>query len=183
MVRNLFLEDLLGSSATKRILAELEAAPGAAAGVYGRDANARVEPFVRSAQLLEVSASLRDEVHRLFAGLQEKLAAHFAVTLSGFEEPKFLRYGPGDFFVAHQDGNTPVIRDDSRHRRVSAVVFLNSDYEGGALVLHGAYPNLTERHVVPAAPGSLVAFPSETTHEVTPVASGQRYTIVSWYRQ
>ena len=177
------MTDLLDAQATARILGELESAPGAAAGVYGRATDARVERSVRSAQLLEVSAALRAEVHGLFAGLRETLAGHFAVTLTSFEEPKFLRYGPGDFFVAHQDGNTPVIRDDSRHRRVSAVVFLNSDYEGGALVLHGAYPNLAERHVVPAAPGSLVAFPSETTHEVTPVASGQRYTIVSWYRQ
>ena len=32
------------------------------------------------------------------------------------------------------------------------------------------------------APGTLVAFRAETTHEVTPVTRGERYAIVSWYR-
>ncbi|MER9409217.1 2OG-Fe(II) oxygenase [Mesorhizobium sp. M0589] len=35
---------------------------------------------------------------------------------------------------------------------------------------------------MPALPGSLVAFRSETTHEVTPVTCNERFTIVSWYR-
>jgi predicted 2-oxoglutarate/Fe(II)-dependent dioxygenase YbiX len=35
---------------------------------------------------------------------------------------------------------------------------------------------------MPALPGSLVAFRSETTHEVIPVTHGERFTVVSWYR-
>jgi SM-20-related protein len=33
-----------------------------------------------------------------------------------------------------------------------------------------------------AAPGTLVAFPSETTHEVLPITDGERLSVVSWYR-
>jgi predicted 2-oxoglutarate/Fe(II)-dependent dioxygenase YbiX len=33
-----------------------------------------------------------------------------------------------------------------------------------------------------AAPGSLVAFRAETTHEVTTVTHGVRYTIATWFR-
>ena len=33
-----------------------------------------------------------------------------------------------------------------------------------------------------AAPGSLVTFRAETTHEVTPVTHGVRYTIATWFR-
>jgi predicted 2-oxoglutarate/Fe(II)-dependent dioxygenase YbiX len=50
------------------------------------------------------------------------------------------------------------------------------------LTLHGSYPDYNVRHPVIGEPGTLVAFRSETTHEVTPVTHGQRYTIVSWYR-
>jgi SM-20-related protein len=35
---------------------------------------------------------------------------------------------------------------------------------------------------VSGKPGILVAFRSETTHEVTPVTHGERLSIVSWYR-
>ena len=31
-------------------------------------------------------------------------------------------------------------------------------------------------------PGSLVTFRSETTHEVTPVTHGVRYTFATWFR-
>jgi SM-20-related protein len=94
-----------------------------------------------------------------------------------------LRYGPGDYFVAHQDGNTGLVFDDSRHRRVSVSVFLNQDsYSGGALVFHGRYPDFDVRHAARASSGEAVFFRSEMTHEVLPVISGERFAIVSWYR-
>jgi predicted 2-oxoglutarate/Fe(II)-dependent dioxygenase YbiX len=64
------------------------------------------------------------------------------------------------------------------------VLFLNdrSTYGGGELTFHGEYPNWTERHVAPASAGTLVAFRSEMTHEVTPLTYGDRYTAVTWYR-
>ena len=55
-------------------------------------------------------------------------------------------------------------------------------YGGGTLLIHGRFPDIAARTLVPAAPGTLVAFRSETTHEVTPVTHGERYSIVSWYR-
>ena len=88
------------------------------------------------------------------------------------------------YFVAHQDGNTPLLHDDTRFRRISVVLFLSEpeSYGGGALLFHGRYPDFDTRHEVAAAPGTLVAFRSETTHEVTPVTRGERFTIVSWWR-
>jgi SM-20-related protein len=185
------IEAFLDDDVRQRVLAEMRDAPATAAGVYGRTTAAQVDSRVRRVRLVEVSAELIALVRQRLGDLKELLAARFAVALSGFEEPQFLHYEPGDFFVAHQDGNTPIIRDDSLHRRVSVVIFLNGHdaeerpgtYGGGELVLHGAYPRGDERQIVPAAPGSLVAFRSETTHEVTPVTHGERYTIVSWYRQ
>ncbi|WP_246680902.1 2OG-Fe(II) oxygenase [Mesorhizobium sp. B3-1-9] len=101
-----------------------------------------------------------------------------------------LHYQEGDFFVPHQDGNTPIIRDESRFRKISMVIFLNGqsdepspeDYSGGSLVLHGPYSGPELRVAMLALPGSVVAFRSETTHEVTPVTRNERFTIVSWYR-
>ena len=101
---------------------------------------------------------------------------------------QFLRYETGGFFVAHQDGNTPLTRDRTRDRRISIVIFLNAQtpenlpggYTGGELVFHVPYPHLNMRHAVVGAAGSLLAFRSETTHEVTMVTGGERYTIATW---
>jgi len=85
----------------------------------------------------------------------------------------------------HQDGNTPLIRDDSRHRRVSAIVFLSEagrDYGGGELVFQTGYEQRYARTLAPSQRGSLLAFRSELSHEVTPVTHGERYTVVTWFR-
>jgi SM-20-related protein len=110
--------------------------------------------------------------------------------LDGVEEPQFLRYGPGDYFVAHQDGNTPLVYDESRFRKVSVVIFLSAQSEyptpetfcGGALVLHGSVGQGEPPVTLAPAPGTLVAFPAETTHEVLPITHGERLSVVSWYR-
>jgi predicted 2-oxoglutarate/Fe(II)-dependent dioxygenase YbiX len=122
--------------------------------------------------------------------LQPRIEAHFGRSLAGFEEPQFLRYGPGDYFVAHQDGNTPLVHDESRFRRVSAVIFLSARSEqpmpgtfcGGSLVLHAPVGHAGPPLTLAPAPGTLVAFPAETTHEVLPITHGERLSIVSWYR-
>jgi predicted 2-oxoglutarate/Fe(II)-dependent dioxygenase YbiX len=70
------------------------------------------------------------------------------------------------------------------------VVFLSAQseerspdtYGGGSFVFHGPYSGPSLRVPIAPAPGTLVAFRAETTHEVTPVTHGERFTIVSWYR-
>jgi len=175
----------------EEILAELRAIPGTAATVLSQDKAGRVQPNVRKTTRLAVSPETRDRVKEWLMGAREVLEARFGVALGDCEDPQFLRYEEGDFFVPHQDGNTPLVYDASRFRRVSTVIFLNqrSDeprvgaYGGGPLVLHGDYRTDPDRRVqAPADPGTLVAFRSETTHEVTPVTHGVRYTIACFFR-
>jgi predicted 2-oxoglutarate/Fe(II)-dependent dioxygenase YbiX len=179
----LVIDDFFDAATCQRIVAELRAANAEAATVYGTSAGGAVQPRVRSVRRVDVSPELHELVSRRFLERKPEIARHFAVNLDACEPPQFLRYEPGDFFVAHQDGNTPLVRDETRLRRVSIVVFLNAGYEGGVLTLHGSYPDYNVRHPIVANPGALVAFRSETTHEVTPVTEGERFTIVSWYRQ
>lgn len=173
------------------LLAELRAVPGAAATVLSEDMAGQVQQNVRKTTRLPVSPETRDRVKEWLMDARDVLAARFGVALGDCEDPQFLRYEEGDFFVPHQDGNTPLVHDASRFRRVSTVIFLNprSDepcegaYGGGPLVLHGDYRTDPGRRVeAPADPGTLVAFRSETTHEVTPVTHGVRYTIACFFR-
>jgi predicted 2-oxoglutarate/Fe(II)-dependent dioxygenase YbiX len=176
------LDEFFDAATCDTIVAELRAANAEAATVYGSSAGAAVQPRVRSVRRVDVSSELHELVSGRLLDHMPEMGQHFGVALDSCEPPQFLRYEPGDFFVAHQDGNTPLLRDDSQSRRVSIVAFLNTDYDGGVLTLHGSYPDYNVRHPVIVDPGTLVAFRSETTHEVTPVTRGQRYTIVSWYR-
>ena len=187
MIDVLQIDGLLDEGDCAAMRAQLRTAAGAAAGLLGAEAP---RPLVRRATRLKMPPALSARVTALLMAQKEKLERHFAVHLGTCEEPQFLRYEMGDFFVPHQDGNTPLIHDDSRFRKVSAVIFLSASshvplqetYGGGELVLHGPYGGPALRVPVDAQPGTLVAFRAETTHEVTPVTHGERFTIVSWYR-
>ncbi len=190
MIDVLIIPNLLDTDVCARILSEMLAGQGRPAVVYGRETGGSVDNSVRRVERVTVSSETRRFVTDALMAKQSDIGRHFGIELDEPEEPQFLRYRPGDFFVAHQDGNTPMIYDDTRFRKISVVIFLNrhSDepmmgaYNGGSLVLHGAYPNYDYRQSVANATGALAAFRSETTHEVLPVENGERFTIVSWYR-
>ena len=160
-----------------------------AALTYGKDEAAVKDKRVRRARRVAPSTETLQYVTRRLEHHRQTLEKHFGIELTDCEEPQFLYYRVGDFFVAHQDGNTGLINLESdRTRRVSVTIFLNNQttgertggYSGGSLVFSNWRTNAREE--VPGEAGMLVAFRSETTHEVTPVTDGKRYAIVSWYR-
>jgi SM-20-related protein len=184
--------DFLDRATCERFIVELGAAAGVPAPVYGGIGGpvGSVDSRVRKVARLAAPDLLRNTVNLRFEDVRPQIEEHFGVALTHSEDAQFLHYRAGDFFVAHQDGNTSLIRDDSRHRRISAVLFLNEQsgdpmpgtYGGGDLVLHGRYPDWQARYPAGCGAGTLVAFRSETTHEVTPVTHGDRFTVVTWYR-
>lgn len=168
------------------ILAELNAIEGSAATIYGRNTTGLVDERARKTIRLDpVDETVKLVLARLWV-CKDAVEKHFAVTLKTCEEPQFLRYREGDFFVAHQDGNTGLLNLDAEQRLISTVIFLSRESEqpeddahcGGSLV----FSDLNGKFHFPGEPGTLVAFRSETTHEVTPVTHGERYSIASWYR-
>ena len=168
------------------IVAEMKGAAGSAATVYGSAVSGTIDQTVRKTFRVKPSNETVALVTQKLLESKAAIEKHFALTLKECEEAQFLRYREGDFFVAHQDGNTGMTRLETEQRLISTVIFLSresestetGDYSGGSLVLS----NLRERFRIPAEPGMLVAFRSETTHEVTPVTHGERYSIASWYR-
>jgi len=93
---------------------------------------------------------------------------------------------PGDAHVRHADSKRydpsalAWVANHTPYCVISACMYLNScghDFTGGELVFpkHGL--------TIPPEPGLLVAFPSDEhfEHEVWPIASGQRYSILLWF--
>ena len=165
---------------------ELKTAAGRAATIYGTASSGTIDELVRRTVRVKPSPETVDLIVQKLVACKDAVEKHFDVTLNECEEPQFLRYRTGDFFVAHQDGNTGLMRLDSERRRISTVIFLSRESQapepdafcGGSLV----FSDLRNSFHMPSEPGTLVAFRSETTHEVTPVTHGERYSIASWYR-
>ncbi len=180
----LTIPDFLGKGACDTIVEAIRRAPAEAAAIYGTSAEAAYNPHIRKVRKADVPERIVLPVKVLVRKHLKAIGAHFGYELKKIEPLQFLHYVAGDFFVAHQDGNTPLIPDDTLGRRVSVSIFLNgkNEYEGGRLLLHGAHPNWEHRDDVSGGTGTLVAFRSETTHEVTPITSGERFAIVTWLR-
>jgi len=182
------VKDFLTTDLCREVVAKMDVAQGDAATVYGRTTAGAIDQNIRHTLRLRPANEVVELIESRLLAQQPALEKHFDVKLTECEEPQFLHYRVGDFFVAHQDGNTGLLRLDTELRRVSIVVFLSRESElaqpdtycGGSLVFTDFRAD--RKYAVPGDPGMLVAFRSETTHEVTPVTHGNRYSIVSWFR-
>jgi hypothetical protein len=82
-----------------------------------------------------------------------------------------LRYNQGQFYTQHTDS----FKD--QQRAVSCSFHLNDDYEGGE------FGFFDREIIIRAGKGGAILFPSNFMfpHEVMPVMSGTRYSIITWY--
>ena len=90
------------------------------------------------------------------------------------QEINVLHYKPGGFYIKHIDHCT------SLPRTLSAIYIINDNYDGGDLQFFK--PN-TEKIFKPLLKkNSLIVWPSNFLypHTITPITSGERYSIVSW---
>ena len=185
---NLFLlRNFLDADTCAQLKAELIESPTTQAPVYIEGTEGTIHESVRKTTSLHPSDETFSAVHERLLTQKSALAAHFGLNLTDCERPQFLRYDTGDFFVRHQDGNTKQLDfDHLRVRRISIVVFLNDFatepqpdcYSGGLLNFHDEQ----RTYGLPGETGLLVAFTAETLHEVSPVTSGERFTVISWFR-
>jgi SM-20-related protein len=188
---NLYVDrHFLDAGECRSIIAELRKSEASRATVYGKGDSAAVDERVRKVTRLVPTQVTLEKITQRLLSIRTAISEHFATEVTQVEEPQFLRYAVGDYFVAHQDGNTGMLRlDRERLRRVSVSIFLNDElekldvgsYSGGTLVFSDWRSGYKELRFSGAA-GTLVAFRSETTHEVTRVTRGDRYSIVSWFQ-
>ena len=163
----LVIRNFFDSPTCARILDEMQSADSAAATVYKDGAAALVDDRVRRVSRIVPLRETADFITRSLLDRKHDIGEHFEISLDECEEPHFLRYGVGDFFVAHQDGNTGLIRSQQEQfRKISVSIFLNSEsdfpapdrYCGGTLVFHRLG---SESYGFRGETGTLVAFRAE----------------------
>ena len=192
---NLFtIPNFLDAQTCRELMAEARSSPTTRAPVYIQGSDEVVHETIRKTTSFHPSEATVSQIHHRLLQQKSALELHFGRSLTDCEPPQFLRYEPGDFFVRHQDGNTEQLQfDHLRIRRISLIVFLNDHalepaencFCGGSLNLYDendTSPDGPQPFPLLAQTGLLVAFAADTIHEVAPVTSGERFTIISWFR-
>lgn len=120
----------------------------------------------------QVAQNVHNQTYMLLAAATVPYAIKHDIEELYHEEYNMLRYQGGQEYKAHADGFT---KDG---RCVSAIVYLNNDYEGGEV----EFVNYGIK--IKPEPGMLLLFPSNYAyrHIAHPVKSGTKYAIVTWMK-
>jgi predicted 2-oxoglutarate/Fe(II)-dependent dioxygenase YbiX len=86
----------------------------------------------------------------------------------------YLKYDVDGHYLVHVD--TFINPSDSECRKLTVLVFLNDDFEGGKFFIQNGH----ERIYPPQNAGACLVFPSFMPHGVEPVTKGIRRSIVTW---
>src|SRR5690242_14641965 len=120
------IRNFLDAETCGELIAEMRHASAGPATVYAMSEAVAVDERVRKVTRIIPSEMSIEIVRRRLLESRAEIGEHFGINLNICEEPQFLRYRAGDFFVAHQDGNTGLIRSErEQSRKVSIVIFLN----------------------------------------------------------
>lgn len=115
--------------------------------------------------------NIHNQMYVLLTSALASYRQRYGIEEELWHEPyNMLKYSGGQEYRAHYDGNT------STHRCVSAIVYLNNDYEGGQV----EFTNFGIK--IKPEPGMFLLFPSNYayTHIAHPVTDGTKYAIVTW---
>jgi hypothetical protein len=112
--------------------------------------------------------------------LVQAYAAHnaYAGVYCDDQHYTLLKYETGDEYVVHIDAGRPSkMRSHPAVRALSLVIYLNDDYEGGAL----EFPR--QKVTLKPEAQSAVMFPSSFVfpHAALPVTRGTKYAITTWF--
>ena len=117
--------------------------------------------------------NIHNQFHMLLLAATVPYADRYKIN-EGFwhEQYDLLKYGPSQEYKDHYDGCTEI------GRAISALVYLNDDYEGGEL----EFCNFDVK-IKPQA-GMMVLFPSNFAyrHRSIPIIRGTKYALVTWLR-
>lgn len=83
-----------------------------------------------------------------------------------------LKYDVGDFYKIHTDYSP-----ENKPRIISCIICLNDEYTGGEISF------LNKKKIFNLNKGDVLLFPSNFMfpHEVSPILSGTRYSIATWF--
>jgi predicted 2-oxoglutarate/Fe(II)-dependent dioxygenase YbiX len=181
-------ENAMDAATCRRVQAAMDAGTPEPAEILA--GAIEVAEHERRATHIEVSQQVLGLVEACLDSQRKAIGAFFGRTLRSREGPSLLRYQTGGFYGPHVDRADVPSWPEAAEREVAVVLFLESSrdvdpqggFSGGWLRVF-ADGEGTAPVIISAMQGTLVAFPADTLHEVTPVLEGTRDTVVDWFRE
>lgn len=119
-----------------------------------------------------IAQNIHNQMHLLLLASTIPYAQKHDIAELYHEPYNMLRYRSGQEYKAHADGTTAI------GRSVSAICYLNNDYDGGEI----EFVNFGVK--IKPEPGMLILFPSNFAyrHIAHPVLDGTKYALVTWIK-
>ena len=164
--------DAMTPEAAKKLIESLEAqVQGEDAGIGGADCVINKE--VRDVKRVTLPSYRGIGATMVGLGMSANHQVwKFDVTHSN--QTDYLKYDVDGHYYAHVD--TFMNPNSIDCRKLTVLVFLNDDFEGGKLFLQNGH----EKIYPPQKAGTCLVFPSFMVHGVEPVTKGIRRSIVTW---
>ena len=165
--------DAMTPDACKKLIESLEAQVQGEAAQIGMGIDGVVNKEIRDVK--RVALPSYRGIGATMAGMgmaANRQAWKFDVTHSN--QTDYLKYDVDGHYHAHVD--TFINPNEKECRKLTVLVFLNDDFEGGRLFIQNGH----EKIYPPQAPGTCLVFPSFMMHGVEPVTKGIRRSIVTW---
>jgi len=165
--------DAMTPDACKKLIESLEAQAQGEDAQIGGAGEGVVDKNIRDVRKVPLPSYRGIGATMAGMGLSANMNAwKFDVTHSN--QTDYLKYDVDGHYHAHVD--TFMKPGNKECRKLTVLVFLNDDFEGGKLFLQNGH----EKIYPPQEPGTCLVFPSFMLHGVEPVTKGIRRSIVTW---
>ena len=192
---NLVVSEIQESSSTQRAM------------VKTRILNSVVAPSIdeeiRKTSIYKLSEHLETVYQETFLKYQNKIENYFSMALTTATKLQALEYQIDDFYIKHADDSSEIVDKEgntigficvAQQRKLTTVLFVSSheskkdinsinSFDGGELIFNYLYDANGKQIELRPKAGDMIVFPSNPyfSHEVRPVKSGYRATLVQWH--
>ncbi len=154
----------------------------------------------RKTNILKLSDKYESIYKKQFLNLQPKIEEYFHAPITFSSTIQMLEYKRGSFYTKHADDSSEILDKDKNtigfknvapYRKITTVLFCSQfedktddySFNGGELVFNYLYDENQNQIKIKPKIGDLIIFPSNPyfSHEVLPVKSGYRLTLVQWH--
>jgi SM-20-related protein len=182
----LVFENLLSKEECKEAVSSLGVCDYKAALVGGG-----VNEEIRKTIIHLPTKKIKELFEKAFYGVKDEVERFYGVSFLKGTELQVLEYKEGGFYKCHADNASEILKDGrllgyktvKPERKLTTLLFLNDDYEGGEVEFcHLRYKN-GKRVIHKPKAGEMIVFPSHGlfAHEVKPVYGNNRFAVVKWW--